>query len=102
MNDALSLRLSKSISPITPASVLDIPTSITTAPGFTISALSSLGTPQAATTTSAFFVYSFKSFVLLCNKLTVASLFSKAKAKGLPTIFPRPIITTFFPLTSIL
>ena len=51
-----------------PTSVLGairfMPTSITTAPGFIISPVMKFGIPTAATSISADFVFSFKSFVL--------------------------------------
>jgi len=62
---------SKSTSPTSPESVLLIPTSITIAPFFTQSPLTSLGLPTAAMTISALLHSAFKSFVFECVMVTV-------------------------------
>src|SRR3989339_312074 len=83
------------------ASTLVIPTSITTAPSFTISPLRKPGTPSAAIIISAFSVCSFRFLVRLWHIVTVQSpgfAFNESKfAIGFPTILLRPIITQCFP-----
>ena len=79
-----------------------IPTSIITALSLTISVFKNFGFPIAHTIISACFVYKEISFVLEWQTVTVAFLFCKSLAAGVPTIFERPITTTFLPSTSIL
>lgn len=88
---------SKSTSPINfPSSFLFIPTSITTAPSFTISSVTKCGLPTAAINISAFLVIAFISLVFEWQIVIVAFLLSKHCNNGFPTILLLPIITTFF------
>ena len=74
-----------------------MPTSSTTAPGLTISAVSTLRLPTAATITSACRVMAAKSGVRLWQMVTVASCASSINAMGLPTILLRPMTTACLP-----
>jgi len=83
--------LSKSTSPTNfPSSFLFIPTSITVAPSFTISAVTNLDLPIATNNMSACFVMLSKFFVFEWHIVTVAFLFNKHCAKGFPTILLLP------------
>jgi PAS domain S-box-containing protein len=89
----------KSTSPQSlPASSRFMPTSITTAPGLTMSAVSTLRLPTAATITSACRVMAFRSGVALWQMVTVAFCCSSIMAMGLPTMLERPITTACLPL----
>src|SRR4051812_43633684 len=75
------------------------PTSRTAAPGFTIAAVISPGTPAAATTMSAPRTCAARSRVPVWQSVTVA--FSERRVSsspsGRPTVTPRPITTTSAP-----
>jgi len=96
--EATSATAAKSTSPHSlPAVSRFIPTSITTAPGFTIPAVSMLRRPTAATTTSARRVCSARSGVMLWQMVTVAFACKSSSAIGLPTVLLRPITTACRP-----
>jgi len=102
MYEAFLLTDSKSTSPTNlPSSVLFIPTSITTAPSFTIVSFIYLGFPRAATRISALFVIWCIFFVLEWHIVTVAFFANKHCASGFPTILLLPTTTAFFPSISI-
>ena len=77
-----------------------MPTSITTAPGLTMSAVSTLRLPTAATTTSAWRVKAPRSTVALWQMVTVAFFASSISAIGLPTMLLRPMTTACLPRRS--
>ena len=79
-----------------------MPTSITVAPGFTISFFTNLGLPIAEITISALLITLSISFVLEWQTVTVQFLFSKHCIIGFPTILLLPKITASFPSVSIL
>ena len=58
--------------------------------------------PMAAIKMSALFVCSFKSLVFEWHTVTVAFLFKQHCINGFPTILLLPIITSSFPVKSIL
>ena len=70
-----------------------MPTSITTAPGLTMSAVSRWRRPTAATTMSAICTCRFRSGVALWQTVTVALACSSSNAIGLPTVLLRPMTT---------
>ena len=78
-----------------------MPISITTAPGFTISAVTKLGLPIAAMRMSACFVISVMFFVFEWHNVTVAFapffFCIRSAAIGFPTILLLPIMTACFP-----
>jgi len=74
-----------------------MPTSITTAPVFTIGAVIRLGLPAATIRMSARIVNWARSRVLMWQTATVASFCSSMSAIGLPTIVLAPTTTTFWP-----
>ena len=77
-----------------PASVTRfMPTSITVAPGFTKSFVTSPGRPTAATRMSAWRQTSARSGVFEWQIVTVASRCSSSSAIGLPTMSLRPMTT---------
>ena len=103
MADAFSLTFSKSTSPQSlPFSSRSMPTSMTTAPSFTISAVINFGLPMAATKISARLHSSKRSFVLLWQTVTVASALRRSSAMGRPTILLLPTTTARLPATGIL
>jgi len=97
-SNTFSVSTSPSIFP----STLLIPTSITTAFSFTISAVTKFDFPMADIRISAFFDISFKFLVFEWQVVTVAFLFKQQCINGFPTILLLPNITTFFPHKSIL
>src|SRR5664279_1891593 len=82
-----------------------VPTSITAAPSFTISAVRNWGFPNAAIMISACRQISFRFLVRLLQTVTVASpgypFCIINDATGLPTILLRPITTQFLPAVGI-
>ena len=78
-----------------------MPTSMTTAPSLTMSAVIPNGRPIAATRMSACEVISERFLVRVWHTVTVAfdhgRRFINRLARGLPTILLRPQMTTFFP-----
>ncbi len=78
------------------------PTSITTAHDFTYSRVISPGFPAATIRISAVFVISLRSLVFELQIVTVAHALIAMRLIGFPTILDRPIMTTFFPISSIL
>ncbi len=78
-----------------------MPTSITTAPSFTISALMSRGLPTAATRMSAWRVIAARSRVFEWQMVTVAPALRRSSAMGLPTMVERPTTTACLPSTGI-
>ncbi len=108
IREAISFTASKSTSPTSlkpvffvESSILFTPTSITTAPGLTMSAVTVLGRPAAAIIISARLVWAAMFFVLVWQMVTVAlpvSLFWISMfAIGLPTMLLRPMTTTSAP-----
>ena len=81
--------------------ILFIPTSITTAPSFTISSLIRYGTPAATTRISASFVCDLRSFVSIWHIVGVAHSFKKRRLIGFPTISLCPTMVTSFPFMGI-
>ena len=111
---ATSLTDPKSTSPTSLPSTRLIPTSITAAPGRTMSAVISPGLPTAATTMSACRVKWPRSPERLWQIVTVASQppvpsggqpsggrWARSRASGLPTMSLRPTITTCLPAVGI-
>ena len=110
---ATSRTASKSTSPtsrlLPSCSMRLMPTSITTAPGFTMSAVIRFGRPTAATRMSARRVWSARFSERLWQSVTVASppcprrppivglLLASRSASGLPTMSLRPTITAWRP-----
>lgn len=78
------------------------PTSIMTELGFIMSHVIYHGFHMAAMSISAVRVISARFGVALLQLITVAHAFMSISAIGFPTIFDRPMTTTFFPRTSIL
>ncbi len=78
-----------------------MPTSIITAPSFTIFSVTKCAFPTSEIMTSAFLVKVAKSLVLEWAIVTVASRPKRTAANGFPTITLRPIITVFLPAISI-
>ena len=78
-----------------------MPTSITAAPAFTISAVTMAGRPTATTSTSASRVWPARSRVCEWQTVTVAFACSSSCAVGLPTIALRPTTTASAPSSSI-
>ena len=74
-----------------------MPTSMTTAPGFTISPVINAGTPAADTSTSAVRVSSARSRVWMFVEITVASARMSSTATGLPTMLLAPTQTQRVP-----
>src|SRR5438876_251842 len=78
-----------------------MPTSITTTPSRTMSALMNRGEPIAATRISARRVWAERSRVPLCTTVTVAfapfAFCMRSAARGFPTMLLRPAMTTSFP-----
>src|SRR5206468_988265 len=102
MHEAVPSTLWKSTSPASlPSASRVIPTSMTTAPGFTIWAVTSLGLPAATTRMSAWRVIAPRSGVLELQMVTVAPLCKSRSAIGLPTMLLRPTTTACRPCTSI-
>ena len=77
-----------------------MPTSITTAPGLTMSRVISPTRPTAATRMSACRVCIPRSGVREWQTVTVALAFSIMAASGLPTMLLRPTITACRPATA--
>src|SRR5438094_756857 len=77
------------------------PTSTTTAPGFTMSALTNSATPMAAIKMSARRQWAARSRVCEWQRVTVAlaclAFWIRMAAIGLPTMLPRPSTTTSAP-----
>ena len=73
---------------------------MTTAPGLTMSAVSTSRLPTAATTMSAWRVWWARSVVPLWQTVTVALACSSIMAMGLPTMLERPITTACLPRRS--
>ena len=78
----------------------EMPTSITTAPGFTISAVINLGLPAAEMSTSAVRVSEPSSGVYLLVEITVASSRMSSTTTGLPTMLLAPTHTHRVPGSS--
>lgn len=76
-----------------------MPTSMTTAPGLTMSAVMMLRRPTAATMMSASRVWAARSRVLLLQIVMVAPDCSSSIAIGLPTMFEAPTTTALAPRT---
>ncbi len=74
-----------------------MPTSSTTAPGLTMSALTKRGRPTAATRMSACRQISARLGVAEWQMVTVAEACSSSRAIGLPTMLLRPITTACLP-----
>ena len=72
------------------------PTSMTTVSGRTISAVMSQILPVATTRISALFVISARFLVRELQLVTVAQALIAMSARGLPTMFDRPTMTTCF------
>ncbi len=84
-------------SPFSGAGTRLMPTSMTTAPGFTQSPRTMPGRPTAATSTSALWQTAGRSAVREWAIVTVASRWSSNCAIGLPTMFERPSTTACLP-----
>ena len=92
---------SKSYIPKTPhSSSTFIPTSITTAPSATYSGFIILAEPAAATSISACLHVAAISTVFVCTTVTVAFLFIRSIATGLPITRLLPTTVTLLPLIS--
>ncbi len=76
------------------------PTSMTTAPSATMSAVTNLGRPMATTRISALRVTDGRSTVRLWATVTVAFSSMRSFDTGRPTILLRPITTALLPLIS--
>ena len=74
-----------------------MPTSITVAPGFTMSAVTAAALPTAATSTSRLPAPLARSRVRLWQIVTVAWRGSRSSAIGLPTMLERPTTTARAP-----
>ena len=99
--DATAETPAKSTSPHNlPASLRFMPTSMITAPGLTMSAVTVLRRPTAATSTSACRVCDARSAVALWQIVTVAFACSSSNAIGLPTVLLRPMTTACLPRSS--
>ena len=99
MKDASGATDAKSTSPHSlPSSLRLMPTSITIAPGLTMSPRSVSRRPVATTTMSAWRVCAPMSAVALWQIVTVALACSSSSAIGLPTVLLRPITTACLPL----
>ena len=98
---ATSLTGSKSTSPTRPSSVRLVPTSITVAPGLTISAPTIRGEPTAATRMSAREQTAARSRVREWQTVTVAFSPSSSAASGRPTRIERPRTTASAPSSSV-
>ncbi len=100
---ATSLTASKSTSPTRPSSVRLVPTSMTAAPGLTMSGVTNFGLPIAAIRISACLVIDGRSLVRLWQSVTVAfaPLFAWESMidSGRPTIWLRPSTTACCPST---
>ena len=105
MRPATWLTGAKSTSPTSPASVRLIPTSITVAPGLTMSAVTNFARPMATMRMSAWRVIEGRSRLRLWQTVTVASppgpFCMSIMAIGLPTISLRPTTTTCAPAVGI-
>ena len=77
-----------------------MPTSITTAPGFTMSPPIIRARPTAATRRSPCRVIAARSRVFEWQIVTVAPAFTSISAMGLPTMVERPTITACIPSTA--
>ncbi len=103
---ATSLTAWKSTSPTRPASVRLMPTSITVAPGLTMSAVTNFALPMATMRMSAVRQISGRFLVRLWQTVTVASppgpRCMSMMAMGLPTISLRPSTTTLAPAMGML
>jgi hypothetical protein len=98
MRDATSRTASKSTSPTSlPSGNRLMPTSITTAPGLTMSALIMRALPTAATRMSAWRVIAPRSRVFEWQIVTVAPALSSSSDMGFPTIVERPTTTACDP-----
>ena len=94
---------SKSTSPQSlPSALRFIPTSMTVAPGRTMSPVNTFSRPTATTMMSALRVCDAKSRVLELQMVTVAPACKSIIAIGLPTIFDAPMTTAFAPQGEIL
>ena len=102
MTEALDSTAAKSTSPHSlPVSGSRLtPTSITTAPSDTMSAVTNFGRPMATTRISAPRVTSARSRVRLCAIVTVAFASSSSFETGSPTMLLRPITTARLPAIS--
>ena len=98
---AFLLTSSKSTSPQRPLSVRLMPTSMTTAPSFTISAVMNFGLPMAAKTKSASRHTWARLAVLEWHTVTVALPNfpgrMRREAKGFPTMLDLPTTTARLP-----
>ena len=94
------LPLPLSSRPFSGASMRLMPTSITHAPGFTQSPLTSSAMPTAATKISAWRHMAGRSAVREWAIVTVQFSLSNNCATGLPTKLERPIMTACLPLSS--
>ena len=97
---ALSFTVSKSTSPHSLPSTRLMPTSMTTAPFFTQSAVTRRGLPTDAIRISASAQISSIFLVLEWHMVTVALRFNSSCATGFPTILLRPMTTARRPLKS--
>ena len=102
ITEALGSIAAKSTSPqsLPSSGFLFTPTSITTVPSDTISAVTNFGLPIATTSISALRVTCARSAVLEWHIVTVAFLSSSSLATGRPTIWLLPSTTALFPLIS--
>src|SRR5512137_1083255 len=101
MAEAMSMTAAKSTSPTSFPSRWLIPTSITTAPGFTIPGRMKRALPTAEMRISARFSSPLISLVRLWQIVTVASALVRSAAIGLPTSILRPATTATAPETGI-
>src|SRR6476620_3368997 len=97
---ATSLADGKCTSPRRPSSVRLTPTSMTVAPGFTMSPVIISGRPTAAIRMSASRVTAGRSRVREWQTVTVALRCRSRSATGLPTMSDRPTTTAFAPSIS--
>jgi hypothetical protein len=74
-----------------------VPTSMTAAPGLIQSAFTTSGFPTAAMTMSAVAQICWASWERECSTVTVASLFVRSIATGVPTMLLRPTTTALLP-----
>ena len=97
MAEAIGSTDAKSTSPVSlPSARRFMPTSMTTAPGFTISAVTKSALPMATTKISAWRVISERFFVRLWHTVTVPFAWSSNIAIGLPTMLADlPMLRTY-------
>ena len=92
---------SKSTSPQSfPSSMRLMPTSMTIAPSFTMSAVTNFGLPMATTRISALAASYFRFFVREWQMVTVPFFCSSSIAIGFPTMLLLPMTTHCLPLMS--